>query len=77
MSCRHKWAAPQGVVGGCRENPGCWAEGSKMTFLRVCRRCGKYCRTVTDIRKGYEGSDRVAYEPADEKSLAWVAEVAS
>jgi len=36
----HDWRAPHSIVGGIRENPGCWSHGGlRLTFESVCR-CG-------------------------------------
>jgi hypothetical protein len=64
---RHSWCSPDEVVGGCQENPGVWSQGGAFVFRQVCRHCGKYRRLVSDAY-----TDKFSYEPADERSRAWV-----
>lgn len=64
----------ESLVGGCRENPGCWGSGHGSTKItEVCALCGFYRTTdsgATDRSNGQQAT-RVSYEDADERSLAW------
>lgn len=42
----HTWTAPHHLVGGCRQNPGCWGHGGGVVIHEVCPYCG--CERVTD-----------------------------
>jgi hypothetical protein len=73
----HDWQSPVEVVGGCTQNPGVFSTGgTRFDFYEVCSQCGMYKHTWS------QGSERnpgdlpggVEYMPADELSLAWVAE---
>jgi len=68
----HEWESPYEIVGGCKENPGMWSEGSSLTVKRCCSNCGMY--KVTKY-KDYMGSqETIEYGPACEESLKWVEE---
>jgi len=79
-SCRaghdHEWCSPYEVLGGLRENPGCWGHGGGVIVREVCRHCGVYRVTDTwaqDPDTGEQGLTGVSYEEADDDSLRWVA----
>lgn len=42
----HVWKAPQSIVGGIKENPGCWGHGGGIVQDSVCVRCG--CKRIYD-----------------------------
>lgn len=71
----HEWCTPYEVLGGIKENPGCWGHGGGVRYREVCRHCGSYMTVDTwaqDPETGEQGLKSVSYEPADEKSLAWI-----
>jgi hypothetical protein len=73
----HEWQSPYEVLGGLREDPGVWANGGGVIIREVCARCGAYRVIDTwaqDLATGAQGLRTINYEPADEASLAWVAE---
>ncbi|MEM7820034.1 MAG: hypothetical protein QW761_00300 [Candidatus Aenigmatarchaeota archaeon] len=70
----HDWCAPIEVVGGIKENPGCWGHGGGVIMKMVCRHCRTYKiidTWATDPATGRQGLKTVEYEPPDERSLAW------
>jgi len=70
----HDWQSPYSVLGGVRENPGCWGSGhGSVRSTEVCARCGQY-RTVDHGASDSSGQQmtRTTYLPADERSRAWV-----
>ena len=73
----HDWESPLELVGGLRENPGVFSiGGTAFRYETVCRNCGMY-KTVTDagMQRNPGQLDReIEYTPANERSLAWVAE---
>lgn len=73
----HDWQSPHSVVRGLKENPGVWGHGGGVVVREVCGHCGCY-RTIDtwaqDSSTGIQGLESVAYEPADETSIAWLAE---
>lgn len=75
----HDWQSPYGLLGGIKENPGVWGNGGGVVIRQVCARCGRYRITDTWAQNpvsGVQGLESVAYEDADEASLAWVASLA-
>jgi hypothetical protein len=72
----HDWRSPHPVLGGCESNPGVWGHGGGVIIREVCAHCGAYRVTDTwaqDPGTGEQGLTSVAYEDADDDSLAWVA----
>lgn len=70
----HEWQSPFELVGGIKENPGCWGHGGGVIIREVCRHCGRYRITdtwATDPATGRQGLRSTRYEPADERSIAW------
>jgi hypothetical protein len=69
----HDWRSPYSLLGGIRENPGCWGHGGGVVIREVCRHCGMYRETDTwaqdECGQPYR---KVSYEPADDDSLEWV-----
>lgn len=75
----HDWRSPYSVLGGLRENPGVWGHGAGVIIKTVCAHCGAYMIRDTWAQRpdnGVEGYESVAYQPADEASLAYVARCA-
>lgn len=73
----HDWQSPYELLGGCQENPGVWGHGGGVVIRSVCKHCGRYKITDTWAQNPYNGEQglhSVAYEEADEASLAWIAE---
>ncbi len=71
----HDWKAPHSVVGGIKDNPGVHGHGGGVIIREVCAHCGAYKVIDTwaqDMSNGQEGLHSVAYEDADEISLAWI-----
>ena len=63
----HDWRAPVALVGGCRENPGCFGHGGGVVSSEVCVRCGARRTTDTwaqDPSTGQQGLTSVEYEEA-------------
>lgn len=72
----HDWQSPYDLLGGCAENPGVWGHGGGVIMREVCAHCGVYRITDTWAQRrdtGEQGLVETTYEPADEKSLEWVA----
>ena len=42
----HVWNTPHSILGGLKENPGCWGHGGGVICHEVCMRCG--CQKTTD-----------------------------
>ncbi len=62
----HAWASPVKLVGGIKENPGCWGHGGGVIIDEACLRCG--CRRQTDTwaqdpTDGTQGLRSVEYAP--------------
>jgi hypothetical protein len=75
----HDWQTPYSVLGGCRENPGVWGHGGGVIIKEVCRHCAAYKVTDTWAQRpdnGEQGLLAVSYEDPDDRSRAWVAELA-
>lgn len=75
----HDWQSPHEVLGGLRENPGVWGHGGGVIMRDVCAHCGVYRVTDTWAQcrdTGEQGLTSVAYEDADDDSLAWVGSLA-
>lgn len=73
----HDWQSPYEVVGGLRENPGVWGHGGGVVIRTVCAHCGAYRTEDTWAQRqdtGEQGMESTSYAPADDDSLAWVAE---
>lgn len=74
----HVWVSPHSLVGGLKENPGCWSgNGTTHISKEVCKICGCY-KTETD--KGsqcHESEARVIIEieDRDADSEAWLKRV--
>ena len=74
----HVWVSPYSLVGGLKENPGCWSgNGTTHITKEVCKICGCY-KTETD--KGsqcHESEARVIteIEARDADSEAWLKRV--
>lgn len=71
----HDWQAPVSVVGGIEDNPGVWGHGGGVTIRKVCAHCGMYRIKDTWAQNpatGEQGLRSIAYEEADEASLAWI-----
>ena len=71
----HDWRMPYSVLGGLKENPGCWGgPNGGITSRSVCAHCGVYRvfmsrKTNPSDGATYEATD---YEPPDEDSLLWI-----
>lgn len=66
----HDWCSPHSVVGGIH------GHGGGVVIREVCAHCGRYRITDTWAQRsdtGQQGLDSVAYDDADDASLAWVA----
>lgn len=64
---RHDWQAPHEIVGGIKENPGCWGHGGGVICHEVCMHCGAGRKTDTWAQRhdtGEQGLTSVSYEPA-------------
>lgn len=79
MTHKHKWTRPLAVVGGCKENPGCFSKpGGAFLFVSVCRRCGMYKDIYLPGPGEWWGPRltraewRITYRPPDQKSVAWI-----
>lgn len=74
----HDWRTPHALVGGLEDDPGTYSlGGTRWQFKSVCSYCGMY-RTITDNGKdAFIDQPKASYvfEPADEASLRWVAEL--
>lgn len=62
----HDWQTPYELLGGLRENPGCWGHGAGIVQHEVCMRCG--CGRTTDTwaqdpNTGAQGLEAVKYAP--------------
>ena len=60
----HEWTSPFEVVGGIRENPGCWGYGGGVIQHEVCPHCGLTRITDTwaqDPSTGEQGLTSVEY----------------
>ena len=71
----HDWQSPHDVVGGIEDNPGVWGSGGGIVSREVCSHCGRYRVTdtwATNPSTGEQGLTSVAYEDADDDSIAWV-----
>lgn len=71
----HDWQSPYSVVGGIEDNPGVWGHGGGVIIREVCAHCGTYRVTDTWAQRmdtGEQGLTSVAYESADDQSLAWI-----
>jgi len=71
----HDWRTPHEVVGGIRENPGCWGHGGGVIMREVCAHCAYYRETDTwaqNPETGEQGLRSIRYEEPDEASIAWV-----
>jgi hypothetical protein len=60
----HDWQSPIEIVGGIKENPGCWGHGGGVIIEEVCLHCG--CGRTTDTwaqnpETGEQGLDSVSY----------------
>lgn len=65
----HDFRAPHCLVGGIKENPGCWGHGGGVIYHEVCVRCG-LCRTTDTWAQrsdtGQQGLRSITYhEPED------------
>lgn len=72
----HDWQSPE-WLGGCRENPGVWSHGgTAISTTEVCAHCGAYRCTYRagSQRNPGELAERVTYQDADARSLAWIAD---
>lgn len=70
----HVWRTPYSILGGLKENPGCWGHGGGVIQKSVCACCGKYRiedSWAQDMETGEQGLNSVKYEEADEQSEAW------
>jgi len=61
----HNWQSPIELVGGIKENPGCWGHGGGVIITEVCMHCG--CKKTTDTwaqrpDTGEQGLTSVSYE---------------
>jgi len=73
----HDWQSPYEVLGGLRENPGVWSTGgTSFVHKYVCATCGTYKteRSTGAQRNPGEMAETIEYAPANDRSLAWVAE---
>lgn len=65
----HDWRAPIELVGGIKENPGCWGHGGGVVIHEICVICG--CRRITDtwaqdMEDGQQGLRSIEYQPDDD-----------
>ena len=61
----HDWQSPIEIVGGIKENPGCWGHGGGVIIEEVCLHCG--CGRTTDTwaqnpETGEQGLHSLKYE---------------
>lgn len=61
----HTWRTPVELVGGSKDNPGCWGHGGGSIQHEACVRCG--CRRTTDTwahrpDTGEQGMTSVSYD---------------
>jgi hypothetical protein len=68
-TCGHEWIAPYELVGGLRENPGCWSHGGGLISDEICRHCG--CKRITDTwaqdpETGAQGLTSIRYIEHDD-----------
>ncbi len=71
----HDWRAPHDVVGGIKENPGCWGHGGGVIQREVCAHCGTYRITDTWATRpdtGEQGLTSVRYEEPNDRSCEWI-----
>ena len=74
---KHDWDNPYDVVGGCKENPGCWSSGGmSITTKYCCTLCGSY--KISKF-KGINGDPHrpevsIVYESSDYISQRWINE---
>lgn len=71
----HEWESPYELLGGIKENPGCWGHGGGVIITEVCRHCGIYRDTDSWAQRpdtGEQGLESVTYREADQASLAWI-----
>jgi len=79
----HVWETPHSILGGLKENPGCWGHGGGIVQHSVCMRCG--CKRTYDSwaqnpSNGMQGLSSTEYEVggyADEVTEAHLAEAVS
>jgi hypothetical protein len=62
----HDWQSPHDILGGIKENPGCWGHGGGVIAEEVCIHCG--CSRTTDTwaqrrETGEQGLRSVSYQP--------------
>lgn len=74
-SGEHEWIAPVQLVGGCRENPGCWGTGGcGLRIVHVCAYCGlsRIERTASQPYASEYDHDTIDYgtDDADVDDLA-------
>jgi hypothetical protein len=71
----HDWRRPYELLGGCESNPGVDAHDGGVRTTEVCACCGIYRITDTAalVKETGERAEKVWYEPADERSLAYIA----
>ena len=61
----HIWHTPYSILGGCKENPGCWGNGGGVVIKEICRCCGTVKVTDTwaqNPSNGIQGLTSVEYE---------------
>jgi len=71
----HDWRSPYSVLGGLKENPGCWSHGGGVIYTEVCQYCGRYRETDTwaqNRENGEQGLTSIKYRESDEASEAYV-----
>jgi hypothetical protein len=64
----HEWKSPHSVVGGLKENPGCWGHGGGVKTAEVCLSCGTLRHTdtwATNPCDGTQGHTSIEYEKGD------------
>jgi len=64
----HEWGAPHSIVGGIKENPGCWGHGGGVVCHEVCLRCGCGRKTDTWAQRpdtGEQGFTVVTHEEGE------------
>jgi hypothetical protein len=62
MRHKHDWQAPYSVVGGIRENPGCWSipGANNLRYDEVCSGCGAW-RTTYSYGGGTRRERKIVY----------------
>ncbi len=72
----HDWQTPIAIVGGCRENPGCFGSGhGAVKVTACCAHCG-LIRTIdygATLSSNGQQATSISYEEDNEAALEWAA----